>query len=169
MHTTAPPPVEADVQRFTSRHYPASRSYRWVAMEWIVRPLAFCMLPVMIGALIAILEGFSGLPFLTLGFPLALLMATAWTWYRVHATLAAISIRAGEASVHTVWETLRDPSPHALMQQDWLPIFEIRKGPSFLSVALGDATYTLERRDWPELDQLLDALQDARAARYGRS
>ncbi len=148
---------------YFSRHFPANQSYRSVLSTWVIRPIAFCMLPVMIGALIAILEGFPGLPFLTIGFPLALICASVWAWFRIQVTPAALYIREGAASLQTVWESLRSPS-----KRQWLPIFELRRGPSFVTLALGDATYYLEHDDWPDLEALLNALHEARSTYHGR-
>lgn len=126
--------------------------------SYIVHPLAVCMLPVMIGALIAVLEGYPVLPFLTVGFPLAMILAMTWTVFQVFGTIAEVHVRPGAAAVRTVSEVLRSPSPSLM----WKPIYELRKASSMIVVALGDATYELPRRQWPETDTLLDALRAAR-------
>lgn len=143
---------------FRSRRYPGSQSRAWVVASYIVEPLAMCMLPVMIGALIAVLEGYPVLPFLTVGFPLALVLAMTWTVFQVFGTIAEVHVRPGAAAVRTVSEALRSPPPPLV----WKPIFELRTASSMIVVALGDATYELPRQQWPEADALLDALQAAR-------
>jgi hypothetical protein len=114
----------------------------------------------MIGALIAVLEGVPVLPFLTVGFPLALVLALAWTLFRVFGTIAEVHVRPGAAAVRTVSEVLRAPSA----SPTWKPIFELRADATMLVLALGDATYELPRRQWPEADVMLNTLRTAREA-----
>ena len=45
----------------------------------LVRPLGICMLPIMIGALVTVLQGFPALTYLTVGFPAALVVSMLWT------------------------------------------------------------------------------------------
>lgn len=111
----------------------------------------------MIAGLIAVLQGYPALAYLTIGFPLALAIAVGWTFFRMHATLAEVHVRPGQAAVRTVWETLRNRPLR------WIPIFELRTSRTNLTLALGDAAYELDRRAWPEADTLLDALKMARA------
>jgi len=116
------------------------------------------MLPIMIGALIAVLQGFPALLYLTVGFPAAVLTAGTWTFYRMHATVAEIQVRPGAAAVRTIWECLHDRPIR------WVPIFELRTSGASLTAALGDASYELDRTAWPEADALLEALTAARAS-----
>jgi hypothetical protein len=152
MTTTAPHHV------FRSRHHPGSNDRAWVVASTLVQPIAICMLPVMVGALIAVLEGFAVLPFLTVGFPLALALAMAWTLFQLFGTIAEVHVRSGAAAVRTVSQVLRAPTA----SPDWQPIYELRTGASTLVLALGDATYELPRRHWPNADVLLEALRAAR-------
>jgi len=133
-------------------------SLRWVYARSIVRPLAVCMLPVMLGGLVTVLQGYPALAYLIVGFPVALLAALGWTFFRMHAILAEVHVRPGEAAVRTVWEYLR---AHPLR---WAPIYELRSAQTTLTLALGDAAYELDRTAWPEADTLLDALRVARAS-----
>ena len=120
--------------------------------------MAVCMLPMMLGGLVTVLQGYPALAYLVIGFPAALIAAVGWTFFRMHALLAEIHVRPGEAAVRTVWETLR------ARPLDWAPIFELRAAPSSLTLALGDATYELNRAAWPEADTLLDGLRSARTS-----
>ena len=159
MPDLSPPPSEATqpTYTFTSTAHPGTAPWQWVYARAVVRPLAVCMLPVMLGGLATVLQGFPALAYLIIGFPAAIIVAVGWTFFRMHALLAEVYVRPGEAAVRTVWETLR------ARPLRWMPIFELRAAPSTLTLALGDAAYELHRTAWPEVDTLLDTLQAARA------
>lgn len=142
---------------FTSTAHPGLAGWQWVYTRAVVRPLALCMLPVMVGGLVTVLQGFPALAYLLIGFPAALLVAVSWTFFRMHALIVEVHVRPGEASVRTVWETARERPLR------WAPIYELRDAPSSLTLAVGDAAYELNRAAWPEADTLLEALRSARA------
>ena len=121
-----------------------------------MRPFSVCVLPVMIGALIAVLQGYPALAFLTVGLPMAFAVASLWTLFRMQAVVAEVLVRPGEAAVRTIWECARGRSPQ------WAPLYELRDDPDTLTLALGDTTYELDRAAWPEADTLLQALKNAR-------
>lgn len=148
---------------FTSTAHPGTAAWQRVYAGAVIRPLAVCVLPVMIAGLVAVLQGYPALAYLTIGFPAALSTAVAWTFFRMHATVAEVHVRPGEAAVRTVWECL-----HARPLR-WLPIYELRAGESILTLALGDSTYELDRKAWPEANTLLDALKTARSIGSPRS
>ncbi len=146
-------------RRFVGRAHPGRTSRRWAFARAFVRPLAVCTLPVMVGALVAVLQAFPALIFLTVGFPVAVATAAAWTLFRMQATFAEIYVQPGAAALRTVWECLRRDRTLA-----WRPILELRATAATLTLGLGDATYDLDRADWPDADSLLEALRDARDA-----
>jgi hypothetical protein len=76
----ANPPFEA---RFRSKTHPGSAASGLVFSRLLAPPLAACMIPVMIGALAAALEGYSLWKFLYIGFPGALLVALLWARFRL--------------------------------------------------------------------------------------
>ena len=145
---------------FRSRDHPGSSDRAWVVASHLVGPLAVCMLPIMIGALIAVLEGFVVLPFLTVGFPLALVVASSWTLFQIFSTVVEVHVRPGSAAIRTMSQALRRPSPPLR----WKPIFELRTDAGAVVVALGDAAYELPRSRWPHADDLLEQLRAAREA-----
>ena len=142
---------------FTSTAHPGTAAWQRVYAGAVVRPLAVCVLPVMIAGLVAVLQGYPALAYLTIGFPAALATAVAWTFFRMHATAAEVHVRPGQAVVRTVWECLR------ARPLRWMPIYELRAAEATLTLALGDSTYELDRKAWPEADTLLDALKTARS------
>ena len=144
---------------FHSLEHPGGLSRRWTFARRLVAPLATCFLPLMIGALVAVLQTYDALPFLTIGFPLALALAAAWTFYRMHATPAEVHVRPGMAAVRSVWAAA---GPERRLQ--WRPIYELRFDPSTITAGIGDAAYEFDRQSWPEADALLTALHAARDA-----
>ncbi|MFQ5571922.1 MAG: hypothetical protein ACE5G0_19760 [Rhodothermales bacterium] len=119
------------------------------------------MLPIMVGALIAMLQGYPALAFLTLGFPIAVTIASVWTLFRLQATTAEIYVRPGAASVRSVRDCFRKNHPF-----HWVPILDLRSGERSLTLSLGDTTYELDRTDWPDADALLKTLVMARQAPF---
>jgi hypothetical protein len=117
------------------------------------------MLPVMIAALLAVLQGFPALTYLTIGFPVAIVVAVLWTVFRMQATVAEILVRPGAAAVVTVWQVTGTPRPPA-----WKPIYEIRTHAKEFSFGLGDASYEMDRSHWSDADALIHALRAARNA-----
>ena len=147
---------------FKSQAHPGGAEAQLVYGRALVRPLGVCMLPIMIRALVTVLQGFPALTYLTVGFPSALLLAVLWTLFRMQATVAEISVRPGAAAVRSVWESLR------ARPLRWMPIFELRTASTTLTLALGDTTYELDRAAWPDADAVLDTLIAARATRASR-
>lgn len=143
---------------FKSEAHPNGATARVVYARALVRPLGVCMLPIMIGASVTVLQGLPALTYLTVGFPVAVVVAVAWTLFRMQATVAEIFVRPGAAAVRSVWESLR------ARPLRWVPIFELRAAPTTITLALGDTTYELDRAAWPEAEVLLDTLKAARAA-----
>lgn len=148
-----------DVIRFVSRRHPGPSPWQWVFAVALVRPLTLCLLPLMIAALIAVLQGFPALLYLTIGFPAALLAASAWTVYQMMTTTAAVLVRPGFAAMQSVWDVVLRKRT-----MTWLPILDLRTNPTHLILGLGDASYVLDRTEWPNADALLDTLRTARAA-----
>ncbi len=125
----------------------------------LVQPLAACMLPVMIATLVAALEGLSLLPFFFWGFPGALVLASAWTAFRLRATPAEVHVDENGGAVRMVWEVLdgRTALP-------WQGVHDLRLYKRTLIVTVGYQTYELDAADWPDFDALFDALREARHA-----
>ena len=147
---------------FKSQAHPGDATVQVVYGRTLVRPLGICMLPIMIGALVTVLQGFPALTYLTVGFPAALVASMLWTLFRMHTTIAEIYLRPGAAAVRSVWECLHAHPLH------WMPIFELRTATTTLTLALGDTTYELDRTAWPDADLLLETLRAARAAGASR-
>jgi hypothetical protein len=148
----------ATIYTFTSTAHPGDASWQRVAGRAFVRPFTVCILPIMIGALLTVLQGYPALLYLLIGFPVAILVAASWTLFRMQATVAEIHVRPGAAAVRSIWDCAHN---RALQ---WMPIFELRTEKQNLTVALGDTTYELDGASWPDAQALLATLQQARYA-----
>lgn len=145
---------------YVSTAHPGPVTASWAYARSFVRPFTLCVLPVMIAALMDVLQGFPALIYLTTGLPGAALVAAAWTLFRLQATPAEICVLPGSASVRTIWECVR------ARPRRWLPILDLRITAATLTVGLGDAAYELNRETWPEAEALLEALRVAREAGF---
>lgn len=143
---------------FTSVHHPDGMPAAVAYGRALVGPLGFCTLPVMIAATTAALQEASVWPFLMWGLPVALLVATLWTRFRLGTTPAEIHIRPREAAVRSVHDCL------AAAPLDWQRIHQVRKKHTALIVTMGLDAYRLVYADWPDHPALLDALRAARTA-----
>lgn len=141
---------------FFSFHHPGGRSKAAVAGAALVRPLGFCMLPVMIGALFSMLQGFAALPYLTLGFPIALCCATAWTWLHVRRLICEIHIYEGSVAVRTLHEAAHPPT-----DVEWKRILAVTTKAGHADITLGLASIRLDQDSWPEWLTVVDALRHA--------
>jgi hypothetical protein len=147
------------IASYRSNQHPGQIPRRWAFALALIRPLTMCMLPLMIAALISVLQGFPVLQYLTIGFPLAIVIASLWTIFRMQASVAEIHVRPGSAAVVTVWRAV-DAAPVL----SWKPIYEIRTHAKEFSFGLGDASYELDRSDRPDADSLIHTLRQARNA-----
>jgi hypothetical protein len=144
------------VQIFRSVDHPGTTPPAFVYGRALVRPIGVCMLPVMIGALVAALQGYPALSYLLVGFPGAIAVATLWTHYRLRTTLAEVRVRPDAAALRTIRECARDEPPV------WQRVLDLRTTRSTLEATIGRGTYTIRTARWPEHDALLEALRHAR-------
>lgn len=142
---------------FRSRWHPGPTSFEWAFTQALASPMAACSLPIMIAALLAALQGYPILPFLTIGFPLAIVTALLWTAFRLALLPAELHVRRYTVAYRTVWDTLRHDTPRR-----WQRVLDLRLMQGRLTVALDDETLELRRSDWPSFDALLGRLQHAR-------
>lgn len=149
-----------EVLTFTSDAHPQSMPWGVVYGRALVRPIAACMLPVMILTLVAVLEGVQILPGLFWASGGALLVASAWTSFRLQREVAEIRVRSDLACVRTVWEVLNEPCA------EWQQVLDVRDYGTWAHVTVGFASYELDRGRWNRYGEMVDALRvSARAAR----
>lgn len=144
-------------QVYFSIHHPGGRSKAAVAGTALVRPLGFCMLPVMIGALFSMLQGFAALPYLTLGFPIALCCAAGWTWLHVRRLICEIHIYDDSVAVRTLHE-----AAHPASDIEWKRILAITTKAGHADITLGLTSIRLDQDVWPEWFTVVEALRHAK-------
>ncbi len=142
-----------EVLTFTSEAHPRSLPWAVVYGRALVRPIASCMLPVMILTLVAVLEGARILPGLLWASGAALLVASMWTSFRLQREVAEISVRSDVACIRTVWEVLNEP------RAEWHQVLDVRDYGTWAHVTVGYASYELDRGRWNQYTELVVALK----------
>lgn len=146
-------PVQEQVYR--SSLHPGHRSASVLFGSEVVRPLAACMIPVMLGALNYMLTGRDPLRFLTLGFPIAMIVASAWTIFQLRRRVAEVVIRGEAVRILSAWQVAAGQS------EDWVSLLDVRRESSGLVVTLGHDTRNLLNADWPNLSRMEEVLRTA--------
>ena len=146
-------PDDSEVLTFTSEAHPHSLPWAVVYGKALVRPIAACMLPVMILTLVAVLEGVQILPGLFWASGAALLVASAWTSFRLQREIAEIRVASDLACIRTVWEALNEP------RAEWHQVLDVRDYGTWAHVTIGFASYELDRDRWSRYRELIEALK----------
>ncbi|MGB1050191.1 MAG: hypothetical protein ACPG3U_10975 [Rhodothermales bacterium] len=115
------------------------------------------MIPVMIGALVTMLQGFDALPFLTIGFPVAASCALIWTWISVRGAVCEIHIHEESVAVRSLFDAAL-PSG----QLEWKRIIDVELDGKSASITLGLSSIRLHQKDWLEWPLILRSLESAR-------
>lgn len=147
---------EPDGHTFRSIRHPGPRTKAVVAATALVRPLGFCMLPVMIGALVTMLQGYWALPWLTVGFPIASACALAWTWIRIRHDVCEITISDGRVSARSVFEAAEPVSP-----ANWKWLIDLHDHGDYARATIGLSSIRLDRDEWPRWHAMIPALDYA--------
>jgi hypothetical protein len=144
---------------FRSRSHPMDVSRAALFGTALVRPLGVSMVPIMIGALIAMLEGRPPIPWLYLGFPLAMAVSAAWTVLQLRRETVELRVMAESVQAYSAWEAA---TPRASVGR--LALVDIRREGGLLSLTIGHDTRVLELSRWPDANALQRALEDAGTA-----
>lgn len=146
---------------FISRAHPGDASAPAVFASAVVRPLAACMLPLMVVTLVDVLQGGSVVAYIGFAYPLALLVATLVTGFLLRTRPAELHVTADAAAVRTVWECLTD-APYGFG-----PVVDLRQQRDGFVVTIGHTTFEERAADWPDATLLVETLTTARhAARF---
>lgn len=113
------------------------------------------MLPVMIGALIAMLEGASVLHFLYVGFPVATALAFAWTTIRIQDDIVEVHIRSGTVAIRSLLDASSPPT-----KLKWYRLLDVRYIESDIQITIGHDIYRLPALDWRTHPDLMKSLKD---------
>ncbi len=142
---------------FQSLSHPKGNTLAAVFGGRYVRPLAATMIPAMIVALVVVLQGGDVLAFVQWSFPVAMMIAAGWTWYRMRTVTVEIIVSPRGARALTAYEAVarRD---RARMQR----VFDVRVADAHVDVTIGLTSIRLYREEWGELTKLVDSLETAR-------
>ena len=156
---TAPPrPAVGGAAVFESAHHPGGAGRPYLALEAQARPVALALLAVMTVGLAAALGGEAILwPFVT-GTAVAYALAAAYGQGTLLRTPAEVEVRGPFAAVRSVWDVA------GTHRGGLAPVHSVRLVRGELLVGLGDYVTTLRREDWPDFDDLTDALRGAAGA-----
>lgn len=123
-------------------------------------PIGICSLPVMIAALVTMLQGGRPLPFLLYWFPLSLGVAWWWTATRLRAEIVELTVGESSASFRTRWEVAtgrKSRTPSAIL--------DVRRSGHDLLVTIGYETIVIRQTRWRDLGKIETACRGARDAR----
>lgn len=108
----------------------------------------------MVAGLVAALEGLPLLPYLFYGFGGAILVAFAWTGIYLRTVTAEIQVSGTSVWLRSVHECTR-----WTRSEDWQPLYDLRKTTSTIILGVGGRVVELADADWPQTEELLDALR----------
>lgn len=123
----------------------------------IAAPFGACMLPVMIGALVAMLQAGDPLPFLIFGFPAALAVAWFWTVQRLKAAIVEIEFHGSFVALRSAWEVA---TGHAAGIGS--AVLDVRQSNVGLVVTAGLDSFDLDRLQFERFDELTRHFEEAR-------
>ena len=144
-----PPPIVPTT--FQSTSHPGNAPWGIVYTRFLARPLAVCVIPLMIGATTSALLGKPIWAYLFWGLPFALLLATIWTYFTLDRTIAEVRVRSGQIALRSVYDVLRDRPPN------WKPLFNVRTTSWHTELSVGRTTYMLHPNRWPNYEGLKEA------------
>ena len=138
---------------FQSDAHPGARSAAFVFGRAVVKPLSVTLIPVMIIATSYALTGRDPLSFAVTTAPVAILLALAWTQFRLRRQIVEIRVYDGFAACISTYQVLLGQSV------EWKPVYGVRVTPEQIHVAIDRQSQTLQRSSWPEHETLIKALQ----------
>lgn len=143
---------------YRSKSHPGEQAPPVVFGSFLMQPIAAAMMPVMIIAVIMVLQSRDPLPFVGWAAPAAVGAASAWTWFRMRSLIVEVVVTHNGAAALTILESLGRRSEFRIQR-----VFDVRPTSRGTQITVGLATYTLETDDWPEMKALTTALERAKA------
>jgi len=139
---------------FFSRFHPSQAPDLRAFRTALVRPLASCLLALAVALLIRALQAQPLGLWLSLGLPLAVMIALGWTGYWMQQTPAELHLHADTVVLRSIWDVLtgRKPPPRRLLG--------VRRDHDRTHLFFADVLYTLRDVDWPEAERLVARLRD---------
>lgn len=147
---------------YRSEHHPEDTPPAWLAIRYQLRPVAFGLLLVMIGAVSAVLQGVPILRPTLIATAVAYGAGASIGLYRMHQTPAELVIRGSFATIRSVWDVAaKEPVEHLS------PVISSRMSEGEFMVGIGDAITPLTPSEWPRFEEMRAAVQQA-AAEFAR-
>ena len=140
----------SDIAVYRSHSHPSGRSRRGVFGVEMVTPLGIAMLPVMIGTLVAMLQGYPVLSIVYVGSPIALVLAFIWTWIRLRSEVCEILISDHRVAIRSVFSAAQ---PVEALQ--WKLIIDMQRRSDGIGVTLGLEEFSLVTSEWPAWSHLV--------------
>jgi hypothetical protein len=137
---------------FASRHHPGDQAPPVVLARALTGPLSFAMLILMLAATASVLLGQDPLPWLAWVAPLAAFLAFAFSVNSLRSTPAELLLIGDRAALRSVWDVAAE---RTALPEEVTPPRRVRGG---IDVGIGRTVYTLERDEWPRLDELHERL-----------
>ena len=119
------------------------------------------MLPVMIGALIAMLEGLPALGFLYRGAPIAMIVAGIWTWIRVRDRVVEICVAPEGITVLSL-----NDAAYPRRHPGWMRLFNVEEEDDRVVLTVGHEEFRFNPALFDRSEALL---ADCRAVLYPAS
>jgi hypothetical protein len=114
------------------------------------------MLPVMIGALVSMLQGMPALMYLYAGFPLAILVSGIWTYIRMQDVVVEIHFRDEDVGIRSLLDAT---NPRESIH--WYRLLDLSvDGQSTVRITLGRESFVLNMVDWPAKQRIIGHLKD---------
>lgn len=148
------PDSSSPIVIYRSRSHPNGRLRRGILGVELVKPLGVTMLPVMIGTLVAMLQGFPVLSVIYIGFPIALLLAFFWTWVRLRSDICEVLIFDNKIALRSVFS-----AAHPIEDLQWKLLIDLHRGVESAVLTVGLEQFTLNMSEWPEWSRLIEQLQ----------
>ncbi|MBT8399383.1 MAG: hypothetical protein KJO98_02805, partial [Rhodothermia bacterium] len=95
---------DRETRTFRSVDHPGDQNVATVYGRNLVRPLGAVMIPVMLVGLAIVLRGVDPLPYVSWSFPLAFVIAGAWTSYSLRTTVVELRVTRNGAVALSVFE-----------------------------------------------------------------
>lgn len=114
------------------------------------------MLPVMIAGLSSVLQGYSVLLVLYIGFPAAILVAGAWTHVRIGDEIVELHFRDKDLALRSLLAAA-EPKKELL----WYRILDVQRDINNVRITLGHEFYRILLSEWPEREFLMGHLESA--------
>lgn len=141
---------------FKSDAHPEALSAAYVFGRAVVKPLSMTLIPVMTIATAYALSGRDPLSFAATAAPIAVLLALAWTQFRLRRQIVEVRVYDGFAAFYSVYQILLGQTV------EWKPVYGVRITPDQIHVAIDRQSQTLQRSEWTDHETMIEALRSQR-------